>query len=430
MVDNINVSCDVYAEWESFVSNFRKSPEARPITLESWKRCNEFDLQADKLKFKFLSAEELGIKIRENSRLLELCKPYLESLSLSLEEIPHIVVLADKEGWIIDLRGTPEELGGIDAGLCLGSNWSEKVIGNNGIGTALRLREPILVHGVEHFGMVYGSCSCIGVPIMNSGEVLGALDISVPVQYAHPARLHILTACASSIESALSYIKNTNNMNFSAMNNLISTAVHDLKNPLAVISGLGQLGNKATDEDKIKSYFDRIVIQADEMNKMVTELLNVFKPEELQGQNVNPIIEEVINSYKPICDNNNIKLTFICDCHNFVRINRKLFKRSIENLVNNAVQSMNGAGAITVGAKSSGETLLITVKDTAGGIPEEMRDILFEPFAFKRSGGTGLGLFMVYYTITNTHKGKIWFETESGNGTTFYIKLPLACQLQ
>ncbi|MDF2615558.1 MAG: histidine kinase [Sedimentibacter sp.] len=430
MVDNLNVSRDVYAEWESFVSNIEKSHESRPITLASWKHCNEFDLQADRLKYKFLSEEELAIKIRDNSRLVEICKPYLESLSLSLEEIPHIVVLADKEGWIIELRGTPGELGGIDAGLCLGSNWSEKYIGNNGIGTALRLKEPVLVHGVEHFGKVYDSYSCIGVPIINSGELLGALDISVPVQYAHPARLHILTACASSIETVLAYIKNSDNMNFSAMNNLISTAVHDLKNPLAVISGLGQLGNKSTDVDKIKSYFDRIVIQADEMNKMVTELLNVFKPKELLCQNVNPIIEEVINSYKPICDYKNIKIAFICDCHDLVRINSKLFKRSIENLINNAVQSMNGEGEISVRTKSYGNTLLITVKDTAGGIPEEMRDILFEPFAFKRSGGTGLGLFMVYYTITNTHKGKIWFETESGNGTTFSIELPLAGEMQ
>ncbi|KAF5056664.1 Adaptive-response sensory-kinase SasA [anaerobic digester metagenome] len=429
-MNNFDVARDVYAEWESFVSNVKKSSEARPITLESWKRCSEFDLQSDKLKYKFLSEEELSIKIRENSKLIEICKPYLESLSLSLEEIPHIVSLADKEGWIIDLRGTPQELGGKDAGLCLGSNWSEKVIGNNGIGTALRLREPVLVHGVEHFGMVYGSCSCIGVPIISNGQVLGALDISVPVQYAHPARLHILTACASSIESVLTYINNSNNINFSAMNNLISTAVHDLKNPLSVISGLGQLGNKATDEDKIKSYFDRIVIQADEMNKMVTELINVFRPEELSSQNVNPIIEEVINSYKPICDYKNIKLTFKCDCNDLVRINRKLFKRSVENLLNNAVQSMNGEGTITIGTKSCGETLLITVKDTAGGIPEEMRDILFEPFVFKRSGGTGLGLFMVYYTITNTHKGRIWFETEPGNGTTFSIELPLDRQLQ
>jgi len=256
-MNNFNVTRDVYAEWESFVSNV-KSSEARSITLESWKRCNEFDLQSDRLKYNFLSEEELKIKIRENSTLIEICKPYLDSLSISLEEIPHIVSLADKEGWIIDLRGTPQELGGRDAGLCLGSNWSEKVIGNNGIGTALRLREPVLVHGVEHFGMVYGSCSCIGVPIISNGEILGALDISVPVQYAHPARLHILTACASSIESVLTYINNSDNMTFSAMCGLISTAVHDLKNPLSVISGLGQLGNIATDETKIQRLFRQV----------------------------------------------------------------------------------------------------------------------------------------------------------------------------
>ncbi|HCJ57611.1 MAG TPA: two-component sensor histidine kinase, partial [Clostridiaceae bacterium] len=51
---------------------------------------------------------------------------------------------------------------------------------------------------------------------------------------------------------------------------------------------------------------------------------------------------------------------------------------------------------------------------------------LFEPFSYRRSGGTGLGLFMAYHTITSTHKGELWYETEAGKGTTFYIKLPIA----
>lgn len=426
----LNLMREIFAEWENYISNVNKYPAARTITLESWKLCGEFDLKADKLKYNILSEEELKLKIQKNSRLIEICKPYLYSLTLSLEEIPHIVGLADKEGWIIDLRGTPDELGGKGAGLCLGSNWSEKFIGNNGIGTAIRLRAPVLVHGAEHFGMVYSSCSCIGVPIICNRELIGAVNICVPVQYAHPARLHILMACANSIETELSHVDSSDIMSISEMNGFISTAVHDLKNPLAVISGLGQLGNISTDEDKIKSYFDRIVMQADEMNNMVMELLNVFKPEVLLNQKLSPIIDEVINSYKPICDNNNIKLIFKCDCDDFVSLNRKLFKRSIENLINNAVQSMNGPGSITVETKSFGETLLITVKDTAGGIAEEMRDTLFEPFAFKRPGGTGLGLFMVYYTTTYTHKGRIWFETEPGSGTSFFIELPLAGKLK
>lgn len=125
----------------------------------------------------------------------------MDSLSLSLTGLPHIVALSDAEGWIIDIRGTPEELGGRKSGLCLGASWDEKNIGNNGIATALATGEPVLVYGIEHFGMAYDGCACMGVPIIFNGKIIGAIDISVPNKYAHPARLHIIIACVNSIES-------------------------------------------------------------------------------------------------------------------------------------------------------------------------------------------------------------------------------------
>ncbi|MEL7647650.1 MAG: ATP-binding protein [Sedimentibacter sp.] len=419
---------DALAEWDSFIAKINKNPTARYVTQDSWNRCKEYGINPEKLIYKFLSKDELVRKLREHSRLIEISKPYMDSISLSLAGKPHMVALSDKDGWIIDSRGVPEELGGKKSGLCIGASWAEMHIGNNGIGTALSLKQPVLVYGTEHFSKAYSSYACMGVPIICNGNVIGAMDISVPEQFAHPNRMNILVACASSIESVFNYINNFTGVDYSAIGDLISTAVHDLKNPLAVISGLGQLGNITSDEAKIKGYFDRIVNQADEMNKMVTELLNIFKPEELISQKIDSVIEEVLNIYKPICESKKVKLSFEFCTDKPVVISRKLIKRTIENIVNNAVQVIEHGGFISVKTYSNGQSLFISIEDTAGGIPEDMQDILFEPFVFRRGGGTGLGLFMAYFTVTKTHKGKIWFETKQGVGTTFFIELPLAAK--
>ncbi|EKQ54373.1 MULTISPECIES: ATP-binding protein [unclassified Clostridium] len=405
--------------------------------MESWERCKKLGLESDKIISKFLSDEELEQKLQENSQLIKISKFYMDFLSMNLTDTPHMVALSDNEGWIIDFRGTPEELGGREAGRCLGASWAEENIGNNGIGTALVIGQPVLVYGVEHYVMAFRGCACIGVPIKRNGNIIGVINITVPVQYDHPERVHILIACANSIEFAVKSINNDNNptnisseINLSVTSELIATAVHDLKNPLSVIRGLGQLGNLTSDKSKINNYFTRIIKQVDEMNYMVMELLSIFKPEELIYQKVIPIIEDVLYSFEPICDSKNIKLSLINDADEYVNMSERLLKRAIQNLINNAVQVMDNGGMIEVRTKLDKNFILILIRDTAGGIPEELNETLFEPFSFRRNGGTGLGLFMAYHTITNIHKGKIWFETELDRGTTFFIKLPITQEFE
>jgi len=82
-------------------------------------------------------------------------------------------------------------------------------------------------------------------------------------------------------------------------------------------------------------------------------------------------------------------------------------------------------GIIEVTIELDNEMLLITIRDDASGITEDIKKSLFEPFASKKIGGTGLGLFMAYHTINNTHNGQIWFESKLGLGTTLFIKLPI-----
>jgi signal transduction histidine kinase len=107
----------------------------------------------------------------------------------------------------------------------------------------------------------------------------------------------------------------------------------------------------------------------------------------------------------------------------------------ILNLTINAAHAIAGVvgdgskdkGRITITTRHDGEWAEIAIADTGSGIPPEIRSRIFEPFfTTKPMGkGTGQGLALAHSVIVNRHQGQIWFETEVGRGTTFFLRLPL-----
>ena len=91
------------------------------------------------------------------------------------------------------------------------------------------------------------------------------------------------------------------------------------------------------------------------------------------------------------------------------------------------VQQEKKQGLITVKTYQEDNAVIISVSDTGTGISEEIRERIFDYFFTTKDvgKGSGQGLSMAYDMIVNRHGGKIWFETEVGKGTTFYIKLPI-----
>ncbi len=96
------------------------------------------------------------------------------------------------------------------------------------------------------------------------------------------------------------------------------------------------------------------------------------------------------------------------------------------NLIVNAVQAMDNKGLLTIGIKPDGDYVTVSIKDTGKGIPKEIQEKIFDPFfTTKVSGeGTGLGLDIIK-RILDDHNGKISLESVVGEGTTFYVKLPV-----
>ncbi|MFZ5942931.1 MAG: ATP-binding protein [Bacillota bacterium] len=413
-------------EWEKYSAEIEKNPTIRKVTIEGWKRSQFLGINPQKLEVVFLNNYELIKKQEQYSQLIEAATPYLDCLSFSLAGKPHIVALSDKEGWIIAKRGNPPAEWDRTAGIDLGANWSERYLGNNGIGTALELKQPVFIYGVEHFAEPFKTAACLGVPIFCRDELIGALDVSVPTPYGHPARVILAMACVESIQKALdseNQVIINQAQKFMAIGTLLSNSAHDIKNALTVIRGLGQLGSLYSQDAKDKQFFGEIVKKTDNLSETIYGCLNIFTNQpKLDFQPLNNIIRETLDEIAPICKLNGIEIRISLDEEKtIVQLNKDLLKKALLNLFNNAIQAMRQGGILTVRQKGT----LLEINDTGTGIPEEIQGLLFKKsFVTTKEKGSGIGLYLVNYVVVKIHNGKIWFKSKTGEGTTFFIEIP------
>jgi signal transduction histidine kinase len=101
--------------------------------------------------------------------------------------------------------------------------------------------------------------------------------------------------------------------------------------------------------------------------------------------------------------------------------------RCFNNLLKNSIEAtpQDRHGLVDISYEKSDKNILFMIKDNGNGIPENMREKIFEPNFTTKSSGTGLGLAFVKNSIENAG-GKVWFETKTGLGTTFYLNFPKA----
>jgi nitrogen-specific signal transduction histidine kinase len=107
-----------------------------------------------------------------------------------------------------------------------------------------------------------------------------------------------------------------------------------------------------------------------------------------------------------------------------VWMNESLFGWTIENLIKNAVDAMDGQGKIIISAHTKGDKIIVDISDTGKGIPKSKFEAVFQPGYTTKKRGWGLGLSLVKRIIESYQKGKIYvYKSELGKGTTFRIEL-------
>ena len=197
---------------------------------------------------------------------------------------------------------------------------------------------------------------------------------------------------------------------------------HEVRNPLATITGMSQLlKQKATDESQNK-YIDAMMNAARKIDVFTSELLDLNDNELAREEfDINDVIEEAIRNLSQ--EMRQVTCTFQRDRTLPCFADRTKIYQVIFNILRNATYYEKEHGVINVGIREEKETMYISIFNQHSKIEQEHLQSLFKPFFTKKKGGKGFGLFICLRNV-KLHGGDI--KVESGDaGTTFTIELPL-----
>jgi len=222
-----------------------------------------------------------------------------------------------------------------------------------------------------------------------------------------------------------------------AVAELSASLAHEIRNPLASIrSSVEQLArSKHADEDE-RFLSGLIVRESDRLSRLLSEFLDFarvrathFAPLDLHS-----VVVAVVRLIRAHPDCRPDAVITVEGGHTLLEGDEDLLHRVVTNLVLNAVQAARGPVRVTVSVSAAQASeiphgtdlehaIRLQVRDNGPGIPEEVRERLFQPFVSGRSGGSGLGLAIVQRAV-EAHRGLVLVDSAPGSGTTFTIFLP------
>ena len=210
-----------------------------------------------------------------------------------------------------------------------------------------------------------------------------------------------------------------------AVGKLAAGIAHEIRNPLASMSGSIQVLQRTLplDEDD-KKLMNIILKETERLNSLITEFLTFVRPSAIQKKKVNisKIMDEIIQTVK-INPKFQKKINISLEGESVEGFfDPEKFKQIFWNLLLNSSQAMPEGGDIHISWKNKNSKSSIKISDTGEGIAPEIREKIFDPFFTTKEGGTGLGLATVY-KIIEAHGGQIRVESEKGKGTTFTLEL-------
>ena len=213
-----------------------------------------------------------------------------------------------------------------------------------------------------------------------------------------------------------------------AVGRLASGLAHEIRNPLASISGSVQLLREDPGIGGENRRLMGIVIkEVDRLNLLLSDFLNFARPSPLQTESVDiaALFDELIALLRAGGQAEGVTFEKLYPTSVTMLVDRQKLRQAVWDLLINAVDATAGKGTIRISMNAaSGE---IMIEDSGAGIAPEARERIFEPFFTTKDRGTGLGLANVYANI-EAHRGRIYVEPSSLGGACFIIELPEQCR--
>ena len=213
--------------------------------------------------------------------------------------------------------------------------------------------------------------------------------------------------------------------------NFARSIIHDLKNPLNIISLSAEMFDRPTTRPEARAQTGtRIRQQVERISDMVGDIL-VFTENKQTDVGVKPasyhaFVVELIAELRAEVEVKGAQIQLQNEPPALlVQFNPRRLSRVFHNLIHNAADMVPGGGVITLRFQTDGKEIITGIEDNGPGIAPEIADKLFEAFAtFGKAHGTGLGL-SICKKIIEDHRGRIWARNQPGRGAVFAFALPL-----
>jgi signal transduction histidine kinase len=305
-----------------------------------------------------------------------------------------------------------------------------------------------------------GLRSAIRVPLVYKGEIFGTLNLTSrnPSAYGEREKKileqisgHVAVAIqnAQLYEGAKRAYQETRNAydelnaaqeymvrseKLRALGEMAGGVAHDFNNILTVILGRAQLAIESVEDPVLKkslTAIEQAALDGATTVRSLQEFTRVRKDRISDSVNVNHMIMSALNMAEPRLKEKTEKDSRAIEVSTELNVRESVFgdiaelREALINIIFNAVDAMPDGGKISIKTWRENNQLVLSIADTGVGMSDQTKDKIFDPyFTTKGPSGVGLGLSMAYGIITR-HGGDIGVESSLGQGTTFYIRLPL-----
>jgi signal transduction histidine kinase len=210
---------------------------------------------------------------------------------------------------------------------------------------------------------------------------------------------------------------------------MAATVAHEIKNPLSAIKSIAQvMGEDETLSREYSRDLSLIVGETDRLGRSVTQLLSFARkelPAELPSR-LEALIQSVVRLFQVNAEKEGVRLNIKIDHDEELPGSAvSALRVALSNLLLNALQASPAGGEVAILQRHEGDDLLILVQDSGPGIPDDLRQRIWEPFFTTKQRGTGLGLAIVRKRMQEAGGNARLIGSANGAGACFELRVPL-----